>query len=100
MSLRNFKEWRLSEGKKARSQESELECPHKDPKFCREWNKFINGERDKDPALDPEFAHLRPKSSLGHFDRKSTSSPTRRNVARRKSVEGEGRYKWRDRGEY
>lgn len=93
----SFKEWIMSE---ARSQKSEMECPHKkDPDFCREWRKFLNHERSTDPILDPEFAHLRKKPALGHSERKGTAAPTRKNAMLRKVMGGKGKYKWKYRGE-
>ena len=53
-----FSEW--VELKEARSQESSMKCPYpKNKEFCREWNKYVQGERD-DPFLDPKFSKLKP----------------------------------------
>jgi hypothetical protein len=46
--------------KEARSQESSMKCPYpKNKEFCREWNKYVKGERG-DPFLDRKFSSLKP----------------------------------------
>jgi len=59
MALKSFKEWKkLNEGKKDR-------CPHPQNKeFCREYNRFINGERNAPPRIED---YEKQAVSTGHY---------------------------------
>jgi hypothetical protein len=95
MAFRTFKEWKQVHEGKNRSQGSETDCPHpEDPEFCRQWNLYIRGELKTAPVY-------KSKTVLGHWEgRRGGETPTAKSMVRQKQRQGEGRHKWRDRGDY
>ncbi len=87
-----FSKW--IELREARSQKSLSKCPHPDNKeYCKEYKRFLNGEINTPPDIN-DFESRRP--AFGHdqsMRSRAGTSPTRRNVMRRKAAEGTGRYK-------
>lgn len=85
-----FNEWlRINEGKKTRSQKSEVACPHpEDKEYCKKWNDYLKGEGPMPVWKD--------KKSIGHYQGpRASTEDTLRDKKRRGSGRKGGRHDWR-----
>lgn len=88
-----FNEWlKINEGKKTRSQKSEVACPHPENKeYCKKWNDYLKGE-GKMPVW-------KDKKSIGHYQGpRASTEDTLPDKKRKKSNFKGGRYDWRKDG--
>lgn len=91
MKFINFNEWKIQRDINE-SRKDKMKCPHpKNKEYCKEYKRFLDGEINIVPNIE-DFQRKKP--AFGHWDGKRAGhAPTRREVVRRKSKRGEGRYK-------
>lgn len=85
MKFINFNEWKIQRDINE-SLKDELKCPHpKDKEYCKQWKKWINGELSSPPEYKGKVSTGHKVGYIPH--------PTKKEVRKRKQIEGEGRYK-------